>query len=88
MEIFIIGIFSIIISLILFILGHINTIPYMVKLGSWFTPPGKYITALNETGNIVPIRLSIIFFVLGVCLILYHIYRKNKKSKRDKNIEI
>jgi hypothetical protein len=74
MEIFILGIISIIISLVLFIFGHMLTSPYMEKLDSWNSPPGKYLSSLNETGNIVLIRLSIIFLVVGIGLIILHLY--------------
>lgn len=87
MEIFILGIISVIISLVLFVFGHVLTLPHMEKLDSWDTPPGKYVTSLNETGNIVPIRLSILFLIIGVVLIILHLYKKSRipnNSTRDK----
>lgn len=87
MKIFILGIVSILISIVLFALGHIYTLPYIEKLSSWSTPPGKYLTSLYETGNIFPITLSLIFLVVGLFLIIIHMYKKSKKTSSSTTID-
>lgn len=79
MKIFITGILSILISLVLFIIGHIYTVPYYISLGDWKTPIGRYVSALNATGNIVPIKISIISLIFGICLISFSLLSKKNK---------
>lgn len=36
------------------------------ELSEWTSPPGKFITAMAETGLVFPIIISTILFVLGL----------------------
>ncbi len=64
-------------GLILFIVVHLEASKYMVSLGSWSTPPGKYLTSVSETGGTVVLAISIIFGIIGLCMLLIGAFKKD-----------
>ena len=61
---------------------HVDT------LGSWSTPPGKFMTAITNTGLsvlIIPIIIATLLFVLGLYFLfeeyLMNLIKKNKNTQ-------
>ena len=55
-------------SVIIFAIIEVSTSKYCETLGSWSTPPGKYMTALRDTGNYFIFGLSILLLLIGVII--------------------
>lgn len=49
---------------------------YMIHLGQWTNPPGKFITSVIETGGLLPFTTSICLFFLGFIFLLCGTFEK------------
>jgi hypothetical protein len=83
MELFVLAIVLLLFSFISYLVAHISTIKYFLQLGSWSTPPGKYATALEQTGNIVLVNISKVMCAAAMILIIVYYVIKWKKGKSD-----
>lgn len=64
-------------SVILFGIIQIPTSKYCLTLGGWTNPPGKYMTALQDTGNTFLFYLSLALLILGILLGIYGCFKKS-----------
>ncbi|GAK42171.1 hypothetical protein PUW24_01565 [Paenibacillus urinalis] len=55
---------------------RISTVFYAESLGGWSTPPGKFGTALVESGAVLPRNLSVALMIAGVALVLWECFDK------------
>ncbi|WP_090725200.1 hypothetical protein [Paenibacillus sp. PDC88] len=55
---------------------RISTAIYAESLGGWSTPPGKFGTALEELGAVLPRNLSVALILAGVVLVLWGCFDK------------
>ncbi len=58
-------------GIILFCIAHIQSSHLYIKLGSWNTPPGKYLTSVIETGGLLPFISGLFLMFLGLTFVLY-----------------
>lgn len=63
-------------GIILFCIVYIQSSNLYVKLGSWNTPPGKYLTSIIETGGLLPFILGLCFILIGFIFILHGTFKK------------
>ena len=70
------GISLIFFSIILFGIIYFPSSAYMVKLGAWNTPPGKFMTSLLETGGLMPFITAVCLFVCGFILLIWGTFEK------------
>jgi hypothetical protein len=71
------GGFLILASVLIFAIIQIPTSKYIQTLGSWSTPPGKYMTALQDTGNSFLFWLSISLLLIGVIIGIVGCFEKS-----------
>ncbi|MBZ9634886.1 hypothetical protein [Clostridium sp. FP1] len=71
------GRFLILASVIIFAIIEVPTSKYCETLGSWTTPPGKYMTALQDTGNGFLFWLSISLLLIGVIIGMVGCFKKS-----------
>lgn len=72
----IIGSVFIISAVILYSFVHLSASIYLPNITGWSTPPGRFGTALSETGGVLPASLSIVMGVIGFMLISMDFFRK------------
>lgn len=65
------GGFMMLSGILLFIGVHIPAAQYSSKLTGWTTPPGRYGTAIIDTGGTSPLIISIILCFLGLLLMIW-----------------
>lgn len=70
------GISLIFFGIILFGIVYFPSSNYMIKLGQWSFPPGKFMTSVIETGGLIPLILGICLFLIGIVLLLYGALKK------------
>jgi hypothetical protein len=63
-------------GIFLFIGVHIPAAIHMKEIGGWNDPPGRYGTALIETGGNTPLTLSILLCILGLILLLWGVFSR------------
>lgn len=63
-------------GIILFGIVYLPSSNYMVKLGQWYTPPGKFMTSVIETGGFIPLVIGICLFIIGIVLLLWGTFQK------------
>ncbi|MCM3785721.1 hypothetical protein M3231_22385 [Neobacillus mesonae] len=51
------------------------------SISGWSTPPGKYGTALEELGAVLPRNLAVVLMIAGVALILWELFGKQMLNK-------
>lgn len=70
------GISLMLFGIILFCVTYIPSSNYMIKLGQWTSPPGKFITAVIETGGLMPFITGICLFFCGILFLLWGTFEK------------
>jgi len=70
------GISLMLIGIILFGIIYLPSSNYMVKLGQWNTPPGKFMTSVIETGGLIPLILGVCLFFIGIILLFWGVLKK------------
>ncbi len=63
-------------GIILFCISYLPVSDYMLKLGQWNTPPGKFITSLIDTGGFMPFAAGICLFICGLVLLIWGTFEK------------
>jgi hypothetical protein len=71
------GGFLILASVLIFAIIQIPTSKHIQTLGSWSTPPGKYMTALQDTGNSFLFWLSISLLLIGLIIGMVGCFEKS-----------
>jgi hypothetical protein len=61
-------------GIFLFIGVHIPLAIHMKEISGWSDPPGRYGTALIETGGNTPLMLSVLLCILGTGLLLWGVF--------------
>lgn len=83
----------ILLSGVLLYLGvHLAAVMYLPHITGWSTPPGKYGTALRETGGYAANLISILFMIGGSLILLIELYFPHaaatyKKALAERNRE-
>jgi hypothetical protein len=67
------GIF-LITGIFLYMSVRISATIHMKEINGWNTPPGRYGTALIETGGHTPLTISILLCILGIGLLLWEVF--------------
>lgn len=79
------GGFMLISGIFLYIGIHVPAALYITKLTGWTTPPGRYGTAVIDTGGTNAVIISIILSVLGLIFMIwgsvFEPYKNNLKQK-------
>ena len=44
----------------------------------WFTPPGRFLTTVAETGMTLPLILAVLFLVIGLAVMGVEYFKKDK----------
>ncbi len=70
------GISLIFFSIILFGISYFPSSDYIVKLGSWTIPPGKFMSAVIATGGLMPFITAICLFICGFILLIWGTFEK------------
>jgi len=78
-------------GIILFGIVYLPSSNYMVKLGQWYTPPGKFMTSVIETGGFIPLVIGICLFIGYIkagygcmyCHIIFKVFNENKRKDLD-----
>lgn len=70
------GICFIFSGIILFGITYIPSSKYMINLGQWGTPPGKFMTSVIETGGLLPFITGILLFLIGLIFLLCGTFEK------------
>jgi hypothetical protein len=86
------GGFILLSGIILYIGIHISASLFLPILNGWSTPPGRFGTALRESGGFTVNIFAIILCVLGLLIIIYECYLReaidrNRKAIAQRNIE-
>lgn len=71
------GGFLILASVFIFAIIEAPSSKYCETLGSWTTPPGKYMTALYVTGNSFLFWLSISLLIIGLIICTIGCFKKS-----------
>ncbi|MGU3567349.1 hypothetical protein [Paenibacillus sp. D51F] len=71
---------------------HLAAAMYLPHITAWSTPPGKYGTALRETGGYAANLVSILFMIGGSLILLIELYfphaaARYKKAVAERNME-
>jgi hypothetical protein len=61
-------------GIVLFIGIHIPAALHMKEITGWSDPPGRYGTAIIETGGNTPLTLSILLCIFGLLLLLWGVF--------------
>ncbi|WP_017381784.1 hypothetical protein [Paenisporosarcina sp. TG-14] len=59
---------------------HLSIATYMPNLSGWSSPPGKFVTVLNEIRGWFPYGLGLVQILIGTTMLLYY-FEKSKQSK-------
>jgi len=75
-------------GIILFLGAYIPAANYAAKLGGWSTPPGRFGTALEDTGGKVLMNNSIIMIIVGILILAWGCFNDDiikilKKTKQS-----
>ena len=64
-------------GIILYLGIHLSASIFMPNLSGWSTPPGRFGSALRETGGNIATVFAIILCVLGFFILIYECYLKD-----------
>jgi hypothetical protein len=86
------GGFILLSGVILFLGMHISASIFMPNINGWSTPPGRFGTALRESGGYIANIFAIILCILGFFILIYECYLRemidrNRKAIALRNIE-
>jgi hypothetical protein len=86
------GGFIFISGIILYLGIHISASLFMTNVNGWSTPPGRFGTALRESGGYTANIFALILCILGFFIIIYECYlreiiERNRKSITQRYIE-
>ncbi|MDQ0112588.1 hypothetical protein [Paenibacillus harenae] len=86
------GGFILLSGIILYLGMHISASIFIPNINGWSTPPGRFGTALRESGGYMANIFAIILCILGFFIIIYECYLKeiidrNRKTIAQRNME-
>jgi hypothetical protein len=86
------GGFILLSGIVLYLGIHISASLIMPNINGWSTPPGRFGTALRETGGYAANIFGIILCILGLFIIIYECYlsgiiERNRNTIAQRNIE-
>lgn len=74
---------KVIIGIGLALVGAIMVLPMLIQiseysrtLGGWSTPPGKFLTILNDLSMIIPMGIASGILLLGVIILMIEYFKK------------
>lgn len=79
MKMIISGGFILFSGVILYIGVHIPAALHAENISGWYTPPGRYGTALEETGGTIGMIISVAMCILGMALLMWGAFRVNDR---------
>jgi hypothetical protein len=82
------GGFILLSGIILYLGMHISASLFMPNINGWSTPPGRFGTALSESGGDSASVFAIILCILGFFIIIYESYLREIIDRIGKNIAL
>lgn len=73
---------------LLYVGVHIAAVLYMPQIYSWYTPPGRYMTALADSGGSPMFWLSILLIGIGLLLLGARLFEALRRKWRNDANEI
>jgi hypothetical protein len=82
------GGFILLSGIILYLGMHISASLFMPNINGWSTPPGRFGTALSESGGHTATIFAILLCLLGFFIIIYECYLRDFIDRIGKNIAL
>ncbi len=67
-------------GIIVFCIVHLQSSKLYINISSWSTPPGKYLTSIEESGGMFPFILAMCLLFIGLIFALIGTFERNKNN--------